>query len=105
MAESAPRAASGFQLKVWQLAALPVFVAVVILNIQDQRLTDPKLIALAVAGFVLYGVLGWIGWRLIRPFEGRFGRLAVLAAYFSAMAALFLVATGVFLSIELAYFR
>jgi hypothetical protein len=102
MTETASRVASGFQLRIWHLALLVLFVAIAIVNIQDQRLEDPRLIALAGAGFVLYWVLGWLGWRLARRFESRLGVTPVLIFYLTAMAGLFLVATGVFLMILLA---
>lgn len=94
-----------FQLKVWHLALLVLFVAVAIVNIQDQRLQDPKLIAIACAGFALYGFLGWLGWRLSRRFEARIGAITLVILYLIAMAGLFLIATGIFLAIEMAYFR
>ena len=59
--------APAVQLRVWHLALLVLFVAVAIKNIQDQRRSEPALIALAVSGFVAYGVLGWLGWRCRKP--------------------------------------
>src|SRR4051812_1381896 len=56
-------------LRVWHLWLLSLFVAVAIVNIQDQRRSEPALIALATAGFVLYGLIGWAGWRLARRLE------------------------------------
>lgn len=102
MTESAPRVASGFQPRIWHLALLVLFVAIAIVNIQDQRLEDPRLIALAAAGFALYWILGWLGWRLARRFEPRLGAMPVLIIYLTAMAGLFLVASGIFLMIMLA---
>jgi hypothetical protein len=90
-------------LRVWHLALLVLFVAVAIRNIQDQGRREPALIALAVAGFVAYGLLGWLGWRLARRFEARIGATALLALYLVAMSALFLVATVVYLLIEYRY--
>jgi hypothetical protein len=103
MTESTPTSAPIFQLRVWHLGLLVLFVAIAIVNIQDQRLEDPKLIALAAAGFVLYWILGWLGWRFARRFEARLGALPVLILYLTAMAALFLIASGIFLMIMLAY--
>ena len=95
--EPSPRAASRVQLRVWHLALLVLFVAIAIVNIQDQRRGEPVLIALASGGFVLYGLLGWLGWRLGRRFEPR------LALYLVAMAALFLTATVAYLLLEYGY--
>ncbi len=91
------------RLKVWHLALLVGFVAVAIAQIQDQRMIEPALIALAGAGFAAYWVLGWMGWRLARRFEGRIGAVALLLLYLAGMAALFLVATVAYLVIEHAY--
>jgi hypothetical protein len=90
-------------LRVWHLWLLSVFVAVAIVNIQDQRRGEPALIALAAAGFALYGLIGWVGWRLTRRYEDRLGRVAVLVVYLTAMAGLFLVATVVYLALEHLY--
>ena len=82
------------QLRVWHLALLVLFVAIAIVNIQDQRPPRPELVALAASGFVLYGFLGWAGWRFARRFEARIGPTLLLVLYLAAMAGLFLVATS-----------
>jgi hypothetical protein len=97
---SAPPAV-GF--RVWHLWLLSGLVAVAIVNIQDQRRSEPTLIVIVVAGFVLYALLGWGGWRFARRFRTTVGAVPVLAVYFATMAALFLVATIVYLVIEHAY--
>ena len=88
------------QLRVWHLALLVLFVAVAIANIQDQRPPTPGLVALAASGFVLYGLLGWVGWRFARRFEARIGSTPLLVLYLAAMAMLFLVATLVYVAVE-----
>ena len=88
------------QLRVWHLALLVLFVAVAIANIQDQRPPTPGLVALAASGFVLYGFLGWAGWRFARRFEARIGSTLLLVLYLAAMAGLFLVATLVYVAVE-----
>jgi hypothetical protein len=99
-----PRQAARWpQLRIWQLALLVLFVAIAIVNIQDQRVTEPALIGLAAAGFVLYGLLGWAGWRALRRFETRLGPTLLLILYLVAMAGLFLVATVTYLVIEHLY--
>ena len=88
------------QLRVWHLALLVLFVAIAIANIQDQRPPTPGLVALAASGFVLYGLLGWAGWRFARRFEARLGSTLLLVLYLAAMAGLFLVATLVYVAVE-----
>ena len=88
------------QLRVWHLALLVLFVAIAIANIQDQRPPTPGLVALAVSGFVLYGFLGWAGWRFAHRFEARLGTTLLLVLYLAAMAMLFLVATLVYVAVE-----
>jgi chromate transport protein ChrA len=101
--EPSPRAASRVQLRVWHLALLVLFVAVAIVNIQDQRREEPVLIALASGGFVLYGLLGRLVWRFGRRFESRLGPATWLALYLVVMAALFLTATVAYLLMEYGY--
>jgi hypothetical protein len=91
------------RLRIWHLALLVLFVAVAIVNIQDQRRSEPALIVLACAGFLGYGLLGWLGWRTARRFEARLGMMPLLILYLVAMAGLFLLATVVYLAIEHVY--
>ena len=102
MIETRPmhRSAPLGQLRVWHLALLVLFVAVAIANIQDQRPPTPGLVALAASGFVLYGLLGWAGWRVAHRFEDRLGPTLLLVLYVAAMAMLFLVATLVYVAVE-----
>jgi hypothetical protein len=92
------------QFRVWHLWLLALFVAVALVNIRDQRRHEPALIALAAGGFVLYGLIGWGAWCLARRLRPRLGTAAALVLHLIAMAALFLVATIVYLVIEHAYF-
>lgn len=92
-----------FRVRVWHLSLLVLFVAVAIVNIQDQRRSEPALIALAASGFALYGAIGWLGWRFARRFESRLGPTPLLIAYILAMAAFFLVATVIYLVVEYQY--
>jgi hypothetical protein len=91
------------QLRLWHLALLVLFVAIAIVNIQDQRPPAPALVVLAALGFVLYWLLGWLGWRVARRFEPRLGPTVLLVLYLVAMAGLFLVATVVYLVVEHVY--
>lgn len=90
--------------RIWHLSLLVLLVAVAIADIQDQRIHEPVLVALAVGGFVLYGVIGWLGWWVARRRLGpRLGTAWLFALYATAMAALFLVATVIYLVIEHVY--
>ena len=91
------------RLRIWHLALLVLFVAIAIVNIQDQRASEPALIALAAGGFVLYGLLGWVGWRIARRYEARLGLTVLVILYLTAMAGLFLMATIAYLVIEHLY--
>ena len=88
------------QVRIWQLALLVLYVAIAIVNIQDQRPGAPVMVALASAGFAGYGVLAWLFWRIVVRSEGRLGKLPLLILYLIGMAALFLAATVVYLVIE-----
>src|SRR3954466_3355690 len=84
-------------LRIWHLSLLVLYAAVAIFDIRDQRMSDPVLIALASAGFAGYGVLAWLGWRHALRFEARLGRMPLLIGYLVGMAALFLLATVIYL--------
>jgi hypothetical protein len=90
-------------LKLWHLVLLVAFVALAIADIQDHRLTNPVLIALAGAGFAAYAAIAWWGWRIARRFEARLGRILLIGLYLASMAGLFLVATISYLLIEHVY--
>ncbi|MFI5454476.1 MAG: hypothetical protein ACHRXM_03410 [Isosphaerales bacterium] len=91
------RTPSWAQLRIWHLALLVLFVAIAIADIQDQRIREPVLIALAAGGLVLYGLIGWIGWWVVRRFEARLGPILLFTLYSVAMGVLFLVATVIYL--------
>ena len=105
MSESPPRRSAGwYQPRIWHLSLLVLFVAIAIADIQDQRMHEPFLIALAAGGFLLYGLIGWLGWWAARRrFGSRLGPIWLFAIYAIAMAALFLVATAIYLVIESVY--
>jgi hypothetical protein len=92
-----------FQMRIWHLSLLTVVAAVAIVNIQDQRQTDPLLIAVAVAGFALYTVLGWLIWNLLQRSRPRVGTVPLICLYCVTMSGLFLTATITYLLIEHAY--
>ncbi len=100
-ADQSTPAPAGF--RVWHLWLISVLVGVAIVNIQDQRRSEPLLIGLAVGGFVVYALLGWCGWRIARRFRGRLAPVPLLVIYLVAMSALFLAATVAYLFIEYAY--
>jgi hypothetical protein len=91
------------QLRVWHLALLVLFVAIAIADIQDHNRREPALIVLAGAGYGLYALLGWLGWRAVQRLEPRIGRVRLLILYIVFMGAFFLLATAIYLVIEQAY--
>jgi hypothetical protein len=97
------RTPSWAQLRIWHLALLVLFVAIAIADIQDQRMHEPALIALAAGGFLLYGLMGWAGWWISLRFAARLGPMLLFIFYAVSMAGLFLVATAIYLVIEHVY--
>jgi hypothetical protein len=98
------RSARRYQPRIWHLSLLVLFVAIAIADIQDQRVHEPFLIAMAAGGFALYGLIGWLGWWATRRrFGSRLGPMWIFAIYATAMGALFLIATAAYLAIEWAY--
>jgi hypothetical protein len=98
------RSASWYQPRIWHLSLLVLFVAIAIADIQDQRVHEPFLIALAAGGFALYALIGWLGWWTARRrFESRLGPMWLFVIYAIAMGVLFLVATAIYLVIEHVY--
>jgi hypothetical protein len=91
------------RLRVWHLALLVLFTAVALVDIQDQRRSEPALIALAGGGYALFGLLGWLGWRIAVRFEPRLGKVRLLILYFIAMAALYMTGTLFYLFAEHVY--
>src|SRR3954453_7664582 len=85
------------RLRIWHLALLVLFVAIAIVNIQDQRRSEPALIALAIAGFAAYWLLCWLGWKYAQRFEAQLGSTLLLILYLVAMAAPFLAAPVAYL--------
>ncbi len=95
------RGARWYQPRIWHLALLVLFVAVAIAQIQDQRVHEPTLVALAAGGFVLYAIIGAAGWWVARRrLQSRLGPMLLFILYAIAMGALFLVATVIYLVIE-----
>jgi Kef-type K+ transport system membrane component KefB len=92
-----------FQFRLWNLTLLVLFVAIAIVEIQGQRRSEPDLIALAAAGFVLYGLIVWLGWHFIRRLESRLGSMPTLIIYVVTMGVIYLGATMVYVVAEYAY--
>jgi xanthine/uracil permease len=104
LATSQSQASSAyFQMHVWHLSLLTVVVAIAITNIQDQRRSEPALIASAVAGFAFYTFLGWAIWKVLLRFRSRIGTIPFVGIYSVTMSILFLIATIAYLVIEHAY--
>ncbi|MGO9467403.1 MAG: hypothetical protein ACLQIB_06470 [Isosphaeraceae bacterium] len=91
------------QARIWHLALLVLYVAIAIVDIKDQRRSEPILIEIAAAGFAAYGLLCWLGWYVLRRLVHRLGPLVVVIVYAVTMAALFLAATITYLALEYAY--
>ena len=91
------------RLKIWQMSLLVAFAAIAVRNIQDQRMTEPALIALAAVGFIGYGLIGWLGWPATKEIERRLGKPARLSVYLVAMSLLFMLATAIYLVLEFRY--
>lgn len=95
---------SWYQPRIWHYLVLVVFVALAIADIQAHRVREPLLFALALAGFVAYAILAWLGWWAARRrLEPRLGSVRAFAIYAVAMGVLFLLATVIYLVIEYAY--
>ena len=101
----ARRNAPGLQWPIWGLMLAVVFVAIAIVDVQSLRRTEPVLVALAAAGYVGYGVICWLAWRIIGRCRSRLGGVPTLVLYMVTMGCLFLVATAVYLILEFAYLR
>jgi hypothetical protein len=92
-----------FQIKVWHLALLVVIVALATRDIQTHARNEPVLQLLAAAGYAGYFFLVWLIWLKVRRFEAALGLPVLLVVFMTAMAAIFLMATVVYLVIEYAY--
>src|SRR5262245_45152009 len=86
--------------RVWHLSLLVLFVSVAIVNIQEQRVAEPELVALASAGFVAYGVLGCLGWVYLVRARERSNFLRRFIEYAVAMSFLFIGSTAGYVAIE-----
>jgi hypothetical protein len=95
--------ASLFQIQLWQLALLVMFVAIAIVDIQNHRRTEPALVLLAAAGYAGFGVVCWLCWHVLRRLRPRMGTIALAAVYVPAMGGLFLAAVVTYLVIEYFY--
>jgi len=90
------------QFRFWQFGLLVALTAIAIVDIQGYC-REPRLIALASAGYAGYALLCWSLRHAIRRFESRLGSVLVVAVYAVAMGGLFLAATVAYLVIEYFY--
>jgi len=90
------------QFRVWQFGLLVALTAIAIVDIRGYC-REPRLIALASAGYAGYALLCWLLWHAIRRFESRLGSVLVVAVYAVAMGGLFLAAAVAYLVIEYFY--
>jgi hypothetical protein len=108
MSSRALSAASGrqtsplLQFRVWQFGLLVALTAIAIVDIQGYC-REPRLIALASAGYAGYALLCWLLWHGLRRFERRLGPVMLLSAYVVVMGAVFLAATVAYLLMEYFY--
>jgi hypothetical protein len=65
------------QFRVWQFGLLVAFTAVAIVDVKGYC-REPRLIALASAGYAAYALLCWLLWHGLRRFERRLGPVAYL---------------------------
>jgi hypothetical protein len=91
------------QFRVWQFGLLVALTAIAIVDIESYCRKEPRLIALASAGYAGYALLCWLLWDAIHRLEGRLGPVLVVAVYSVAMGGLFLAATVAYLFIEYFY--
>ncbi len=91
------------QFRIWHMALLVAFVAIAIVEIREQRVTEPNLIALAAAGFAVYGLMVWVGWHCVKRWEGRVGSMLAIVVCVVTMGLLYLAATIVYLVVEYEY--
>lgn len=90
------------QFRVWQFGLLVAFTAIAIVDVKGYC-HEPRLIALASAGYAGYALLCWLLWHGLRRFERRLGPVMLVSAYVALMGAVFLAATVAYLLIEYVY--
>jgi hypothetical protein len=102
---SASRTSPFLQFRIWNFAVLVAYVAIAIVDIQDQRRHETALIILASAGYAAYGLIVWTAWHGIRRLEARLGLMVAVLLYLVSMAAFYWVATNLYLVAEDAFLR
>jgi hypothetical protein len=95
--------ATQFQIHLWELAVLVLYVAIAIVDIQDHGRREPFLIGLAAAGYAGFGLVCWVAWHGMRQLEGRLGAVLLTASYVILMGILFLTAVIAYLLLEFVY--
>ena len=90
------------QFRVWQFGLLVALTAIAIVDIQGYC-REPRLIALASAGYAAYALLCWVLWHGIHKFERHVGPVVLVSVYVVMMGAIFLVATVAYLLMEYVY--
>jgi len=83
--QSGRRISPLLQFRFWQFGLLVALTAIAIVDIQGYCRKEPRLIALASAGYAGYALLCWLLWHAIRRFESRLGSVLVVAVYTVAM--------------------
>ncbi len=100
--QSGRRISPLLQFRFWQFGLLIALTAIAIVDIQGYC-REPRVIALASAGYAGYALLCRLLWHAIRRFESRLDSVLVVAVYAVAMGGLFLAATVAYLVIEYFY--
>ena len=90
------------QFRVWQFGLLVALTAIAIVDVKGYC-REPRLIALASAGYAGYAVLCWLLWHGLHRFERRLGQVLLVSAYVVVMGAVFMAATVAYLLIEYVY--
>jgi hypothetical protein len=91
------------QFRFWHFGLLVALTAIAIVDIQGYCRKEPRLIALASAGYAGYALLCWLLWHVLRRFERRLGPMLVFAIYVITVGSLFMAATVAYLLIEYFY--
>jgi hypothetical protein len=92
-----------YQVRIWQLALVVLYVALAIVDIQDHRPAESFLVGLAAAGYAGYGLLCWLVWHGLLRWADKLGHALRVTIFAVSMGAVFLAAVIAYLLIEYVY--